>query len=325
MIERTQEEFMAARQVYWGELDRLLGDGSTWGLENPDGIARLAALYRMVCSDLMAAHCRAYAPDLVDYLDGLAARASNTLYGPRRGRLPGVWDVVAHRFPATLRKRWRFFALSFALFGVPLLLGVFGTLRWEGFAERVLPSEQLAVMAEMYADGYDAGRDEAMDTMMFGHYVHNNIGIAFRCFATGILLGLGSIYFLVYNGLVIGTTLGYVAKAGHASNILTFICGHGVFELTAIIVSGAAGLQMGWALVETHGRTRLGSLRAQAPEVVALVAGAAVMLAVAAVLEGYWSPSSLAPPIKWFASGVFALLLSVFLIFAGRSREARWT
>ena len=74
MIERTQEEFMTARQPYWAELDRLLGDGSTWGHENAGGVSRLAALYRMVCSDLMASHCRAYAPDLVDYLDGLAAR-----------------------------------------------------------------------------------------------------------------------------------------------------------------------------------------------------------------------------------------------------------
>jgi uncharacterized membrane protein SpoIIM required for sporulation len=277
----------------------------------------------------MAAQSRAYAPDLVDYLDGLAARASNTLYGPRRGRLPAVWDVVVRSFPATLRRRWKFFVLSSALFGLPLLIGVLGTLQWDGFAERVLPSGQLAVMAEMYSDGYDAGRDEAIDTMMFGHYVHNNIGIAFRCFATGILLGLGSIYFLVYNGLVIGTTVGYVMKAGYGSNILTFICGHGVFELTAIVVSGGAGLQMGWALVETHGRTRLGSLRAQAKDLVALVAGAAVMLAIAAVLEGFWSPSSIPAPIKWAAAGVFAVLLLAFLLFGGRDRlepvEARWT
>lgn len=325
MIERTQEEFMGARQALWNELDRLLGDGSALGHGSAPGMARLATLYRMVCGDLITAQSRAYAPDLVDYLDGLAARASNTLYGPRRGRLPAVWDVILRRFPATLRRRWRFFALAFALFGLPLFIGLYGTLHWEGFAERVLPSAQLAVMAEMYSDGYDAGRDEALDTMMFGHYVQNNIGIAFRCFATGILFGLGSMYFLVYNGLVIGTTLGYVAGAGHGENIFTFICGHGVFELTAIIVSGAAGLQMGWALVETHGRTRLGSLRAQAPELVALVAGAAAMLAIAAVLEGYWSPSSLPPPVKWAASGVFAVLLAAFFLLGGRGQEARWT
>jgi uncharacterized membrane protein SpoIIM required for sporulation len=329
VIERTQEEFMAARQPLWNELDGLLGDGTVFGRHNAGGMSRMAALYRMLCGDLMAAQSRAYSPDLVDFLDGLAARASNTLYGPRSGRMPGVWDVIWRRFPATLRKRWKFFMLAWLLFGVPLAIGVYGTLQWEGFAEQVLPSSQLAVMAEMYSDGYDAGRPEAVDTMMFGHYVQNNIGIAFRCFATGILLGLGSIYFLVYNGLMIGTTLGYVVGAGYGSNILTFVCGHGVFELTAIVVSGGAGLQMGWALVETQGRTRLGSLRAQAPDLIALVAGAAVMLAIAAVLEGFWSPSSIPPPVKWAASGVFAILLTAFLIFAGRDRERKegpqWT
>ena len=329
MIERTQEEFMAARQPFWNELDHLIGNNTPLGRRHAAGMSRLAALYRMVCGDLMAAQSRAYAPDLVDYLDGLAARASNTLYGPRRGRLPGVWHVVVRRFPATLRKQWKFFVLAWLLFGVPLAIGIYGTLAWDGFAEQVLPSSQLAVMADMYSDGYDAGRDEAIDTMMFGHYVQNNIGIAFRCFATGILLGLGSIYYLVYNGLVIGTTVGYVIGAGYGANILTFGCGHGVFELTAIIIAGGAGLQMGWALVETHGRSRLGSLRAQSRDLVALIAGAAVMLAIAAVLEGYWSPSSVPAEIKWAAAAVFAVVLTSFFVFGGRGaleeEPPRWT
>lgn len=317
---RTQEEFMEARQGFWNDLDAMLGAGSA--VASPQMVCRLSVLYRAVCADLMTAQTRGYAPDLVNYLDGLAARASSSLYGPRRGRTPGIISLVFSRFPATFRKHWRSMLIAHLLFYVPLFIGIFGTMAFDGFAQKVLPSGQLSMMAEMYADGYDAGRSESLDTMMFGHYVQNNIGIAFRCFATGVLFGLGSLYFLLYNGLVIGTTVGYVIVAGGGPNILTFICGHGPFELTAIVIAGGAGLSMGWSLVETHGRTRWGSLRQLAPDLVALVAGAGVMLAIAAVLEGFWSPSSLAPPIKWSASAVFSVLLIAFFAVAGRDTSS---
>ena len=153
---------------------------------------------------------------------------------------------------------------------------------------------------------------------MAGFYVYNNVGVAFRCFATGILFGTGSIFFLVYNGLMIGTVTGTVAQAGFSANILTFMCGHAPFELTAIIIAGAAGIQMGYAVVETRGRTRIGSLRHQAPDIARLIVGAAVMLVIAALVEGFWSPSSAAPTVKWVVAALFTTLVIAFLAFAGR-------
>jgi hypothetical protein len=99
--------------------------------------------------------------------------------------------------------------------------------------------------------------------MMAGFYVYNNVGIAFRCFATGVLFGIGSAFFLVYNGLMMGRWRARHRRR-HGKNLLTFTCGHGAFELTAIVISGAAGMVMGYALVDTRGRTRFGSLRAKA-------------------------------------------------------------
>jgi uncharacterized membrane protein SpoIIM required for sporulation len=156
---------------------------------------------------------------------------------------------------------------------------------------------------------------------MAGFYVHNNVGIAFRCFATGILFGAGSLFFLVYNGLVIGTVAGYVTQAGHGGNILTFMSGHAPFELTAIVISGAAGLRMGYSLIATEGLTRFASLRRAAPEIARLVVGAAVMLVIAALIEGFWSPSSIPATIKWVFSGVGWLFVITYLGFAGRRRR----
>src|SRR5262249_39672962 len=152
-------------------------------------------------------------------------------------------------------------------------------------------------------------------------YVYNNVGIAFQCFATGVLFGLGSVFYLIYNGLVMGTVVGWVAHQGHGTNILTFVCGHSTFELTAIVIAGAAGLQMGYALVATGGLTRWGSLRAQAREIAVLVLGAAGMLLCAAAIEGFWSPSSVPKQVKWAAAGGLALLVTLYFLLAGRRRD----
>lgn len=318
----SQDEFVAARSRDWRELDLLLGEGEALHTKDGPTISRAASLYRSLCTDLMRCRSARYTPDLAGYLHGLAGRAHNTLYGAAPFRLPGLAALLARDFPRTLRERWRFFALASALFVIPWAVGLFGALHSNDFSVKVLPAPMLEGMARAYEEGFDKGRSAGTDTGMAGFYVWNNVGIAFRCFATGVLFGTGSLFFLVYNGLMIGTVTGYVMSAGHGGNIWTFMCGHAPFELTAIVISGAAGLQMGYALVETGGLTRRGSLRRQAPEIARLILGAAFMLLIAALLEGFWSPSSIPPTIKWAASGVFTVGVALYLALAGRSRAS---
>jgi uncharacterized membrane protein SpoIIM required for sporulation len=317
-----QDQFVTRRRESWRELEQLLEAGKELHRSSPADISRAASLYRSVCADLMRARAE-YGSDLVRYLDGLAARAHNLLYGTRAYRLSGIWDVLAREFPRTLRARWRFFLLANVLFYTPLLFGMFGTFASAEFAQTIMPAQMLAGMEQMYEQGFEEGRDVQADSQMAGFYVLNNVGIAFRCFATGILFGIGSLFFAIYNGLVIGVGVGWVIRAGHGANIGTFVCGHGPFELTAIVIAVAAGLQMGWALVDSKGRTRLGSLRAQAHELGHLIVGAGAMLLIAAFLEGYWSPSSVPPEVKWLASGVFIVLVAAWLGLAGRRRRPR--
>jgi uncharacterized membrane protein SpoIIM required for sporulation len=309
---------VAARGARWHELDTLLAAGRE--LHRTDGatIARVAGLYRALCNDLMRCHASGYAPELYGYLNGLAARGHNALYGARPLRIPAFVSFLTRDFPCALRRAWKFFLASTLLFCVPLAVGVVGAMSSEDFALQVVPAGALQQMVEAYSEGFGAGRGAGVNTGMAGFYVYNNIGIAFRCFATGILFGAGSIFFLVYNGLVIGTVTGYVTSAGHATNILTFMCGHAPFELTAILISGAAGLKMGHALIETRGLTRVGSLRQSAPDIARMIGGAAVMLAMAAGIEAFWSPSGLPDQVKWLASAIFSSLVAAYLMLAGR-------
>jgi uncharacterized membrane protein SpoIIM required for sporulation len=217
-----------------------------------------------------------------------------------------------------LRRHARFVALAAALFLVPGLIGLFGARLSRAFALRILPEAMAEQMEEGYSKGFERGRDGGTDTAMAGFYVYNNVGIAFRCFATGVLLGLGSVFFLVYNGLVTGAVAGLVGAAGHGGHFLQFIIGHSPFELSAVVIAGAAGMVMGYALVDTGGLTRWASLRRRAPDLAVMVMGAAFLLLAAALIEGFWSPSSVPPPVKLAVGAVNALALALYFVRAGR-------
>lgn len=315
---QSQDAFVLERQARWQELDRILSVEKSLHRLRPDRISAVGALYRSICADLMRARGAGYSSEVVEHLDALAARAHNALYRAEGYRLHRAWDLLARDFPRTVRESWRFMAAATAMFVIPLLIALGATLASPDIATQILPHEQLEMLAQGYAEGFDSGRGESTDVGMAGFYVYNNIGISFRVFATGIFFGLGSAFFLVFNGVVIGATLGYVVNAGAGRNILTFVMGHGAFELTAIVISGGAGLRMGYALVRTEGLTRLASLRAQGPALARLALGAAAMLAIAAAIEGFWSPSSVPYVVKWSVAGGLWLLVMVYLCVAGR-------
>jgi uncharacterized membrane protein SpoIIM required for sporulation len=321
---KSQDEFVSLRRGDWDQLDKLTaGRDALYQLDGP-AISLAAALYRSLCADVTWCKTARYTPDLYAYLNGLAARSHGALYGARPFRMPGARALLFERFPRALRKNASFFAVAAALFLAPWALGGTIALFSPGLATKIIPVNMLEQMARDYAKSI-SGRELPVDTGMAGFYVYNNVGIAFRCFATGIFFGLGSAFFLVYNGLVTGIVTGYVMHEGYGANIWTFMCGHAPFEITAIVVAGTAGLRMGWSLVDTGGITRVGSLRRSAPEIAYLVLGAASMLVIAAVIEAFWSPSHLPYPVKWIASFVFTALVSCYLLLAGRSRSLLWS
>ncbi|MBN1609215.1 MAG: stage II sporulation protein M [Polyangiaceae bacterium] len=311
----ARDEFVATHRSAWTELDGLLSRSGP--LVGPD-LSRLSALYRGVSSDVMTARAAGYGADLTGLLDGLAARAHAALYGHGRQGWRVGWQLVMRDFPRGLRDSTPFTATAAILFVLPLAAGLVSALLAPGFAERVLSPEQLQAMAEMYARGVSGGRELGSDAAMAGFYVMNNVGIAFRCFATGVLFGAGSVFFLVYNGLVSGTVIGHVIAVGHGRHILTFVCGHAPYELGAIIVAGGAGLRLGYSLLATGNLTRLASLRLHALGTVPVICGAAAMLLVAAAIESFWSPSRAPYPVKWAFGATSLVVVALFCALAGR-------
>lgn len=309
-----RDAFVEPRRPRWDRLDKLLvrraHSAAEW--------SELASLYRSVCADLAAARSRQVPDDVLRFLNQLAERAHNELYGARAVAGVSWFRLVTVEFPRELRRQWRFFLLATLLFYGPFLIGGVGSFLDPRFATLVLPEANLSQMEEMYSG--ELVRGGGQDAQMAGFYVWNNIGIAFRCFATGALAGLGTVFFLVYNGLVIGTVFGHLGASGLLSNLLAFTSGHSAWELTGIVVSGTAGLKLGWALVVTEGRTRVGSLRAAGPSLFKLIVGTIVLLAMAALIEGFWSASSV-PPLGKYAFGIAQIAIVVGWLLLGGLRR----
>lgn len=320
---KSQDEFVRRRSPDWNELEAALARAPSLHQLPPATISRAASLYRRVCTDLMRARAADYGPDVMALLDSLAARGHNALYRAPPYRLAAAWDLLRANFPRALRRHWRAFALASAFFLLPLLMGFAGAYRSRSFALSLLSPEMAEQMEQSYSEGYDRGRSEGVDAGMAGFYVYNNVGIAFRCFATGVLFGAGSVFFLVFNGLQMGAVAGLLTASGRGYNLLSFVASHGAFELTAIVISGAAGLVMGYALIDTGGLGRFASLRARGGDIVHMVLGAAVMLLVAAGIEGFWSPSSVPAPLKLSVAAGLWLLVALYLVLAGRDPAAR--
>lgn len=288
----------------------------------PDSTARFPELYRALCHDLALARARQYGADLEERLNRLALRGHQMLYG----ELPSAGDAAARfafgGFARTVRRQAGLFWLcSLLLFG-PYFAMAAAVAFDPDLAYTVLEPAQVASFEQMY--GSDPGdRGSASDFLMFGHYLHNNIGIALRTFAMGVLLGVGSIFILVYNGVFLGAVTGHLVNAGHGDAFFPFVVAHGAFELPAIVLAGVAGLRLGLALLGPGRKSRRQALREAAGSSVPIVYGATGMLVVAAFVEAFWSSSSHLPSSLRYAAGAATwLAVAAYFTLAGRGRGA---
>jgi uncharacterized membrane protein SpoIIM required for sporulation len=324
-----QEVFEARYTSDWETLDewiQYLSDASTAARESVDRKyigAHFPGLYRKICHHLSLARARRYSIALQDRLNRLALDGHQHLYRGNTATLRAMLHFLAAGFPAALRRKWRYFALASVLFYAPLVAMILTIQFKPALVYSVIDPSQVRMMEEMYDPANSVlGRERESDTdfAMFGHYIFNNIGIGFRTFAGGLLFSIGSIFFLLYNGLFIGAVAGHLGKAGFGETFWPFVAGHSSFELTAIVIFGAAGLMIGFGALAPGRRGRWQSIRFQAREAVPLIYGGTIMLVVAAFIEAFWSSTTWPPPqTKYIIGGLlWALVILYFSVFGRR-------
>ncbi|MBV9329044.1 MAG: stage II sporulation protein M, partial [Chloroflexi bacterium] len=151
----------------------------------------------------------------------------------------------------------------------------------------------------------------------------NNIQVAFLAFAGGVLFGLGTVYVLVSNGLMLGSVMGAAQFYGVGPLLWSFISPHGYLELTCIVIAGAAGLMLGDALLRPGLLMRREALARAARRAVELVLGAAPVLVIAGFIEAFVSPSDLPIGIKLAIGLLAGCVLYTLLLSVGRNPRSK--
>ena len=281
--------------------------------------------YRRLCQHLALARDRRYGTQVVERLHRLAGEIHQVLYGARGDQRSRWLRYFYGGFARVVRTEWRAVLAAALIFGVPFAGMIVLAQAVPEAALYVLPAEQIGQFDEMYGKSAERlGRRGAdTDFQMFGFYIFNNVRIAFQMFAGGLALGVGTLFYLLFNGLVLGAAAGYVTGAGYGESFYSFVSGHSALELTGLVLAGAAGLKLGAALVAPGMLTRKQALVAAGRAAAGIMYGAAVMLFAAAFVEAFWSPrTSFAPELK-YAVGVAAwVLLVAYFALAGRPRAA---
>lgn len=325
----NKRQFVQQRREDWRRFEELVDHFDRRSLRKlkAKDISEFSRLFRALSNDLAIIRSRTWGGGLVSYLNHLVARGHNVFYTAPPQNLSRTVQFVTTGFPRLFRANIGYFLVAAALFFAPLGISWAVIQNDPTLASRILPSEALEEYEGMYGeDVVDPDVDEEEQgvsfeeerSTMFGFYIYNNVGIAFQCFARGVLLGVGTVYTLLYNGIAIGAISGYVISLGYSDRFLSFVVSHGSFELTAIAVAGGAGLMLGNAIIHPGRRRRVEALQVRALEAVQIAGGAGVMLTVAALIEAFWSPSPVAPILKYTVGGILWLLVVLYLALAGR-------
>jgi uncharacterized membrane protein SpoIIM required for sporulation len=313
----NKQSFLRNRESSWSRFEVLLARMESGGQKlTSDEVSEFSELFRALCYDLAQVRSRDWGSSLEGYVNDLVVRGHGAFYQGRPRPKGQIVRFLSSRFPRLLRENHPFFWAALGLFAVPLAVSWIVVVREPTLAQRILPGTQLYMMEEMYARDIEEG--ERQDAAMAGFYVQHNTSIAFQCFALGFFLGLGTIYVLLSNGIQLGTVAGYVIAQGHGERFLGFVVSHSSFELTAIVVAGTAGLVLGHAIVAPGSLPRGEALKRRGRVAMELALGAAAMLFVAAMIEGFWSAQPLPPLVKYVVATVLWLVVIAYLALAGR-------
>jgi uncharacterized membrane protein SpoIIM required for sporulation/uncharacterized RDD family membrane protein YckC len=319
--------FAARKRPRWAEFQHMADRAARHGLDSfgSHELPEFAARYREVAADL--ARARTYGVDEAtrEHLERLAAAGHNALYRDERGTWRRVWTVLARECPAAIREARGYIALACLAFLLPAAAGYRLMRDQPALAPDLLPRvmiERAAAGAERMAEGrryVDVATEDR--PLMASSIITNNVRVAIACFAGGIFVGVGSLVLLGFNGLVIGASAGHFANQDLLGYLLEFVLGHGLLELFAIWVAGAAGFMLGRSVVSPGDLSRSDALVLSGRTAVRMVGGAAVLLVVAGLIEGFVSAGEGDVTFRAAASAGSLTFLAAYLL-NGRRRVA---
>jgi uncharacterized membrane protein SpoIIM required for sporulation len=305
------------RKPYWQKLESLLTSGSSGVKSLSHGeLQELSLLYRQTAADLAAIRQDPSSVHFARYLNQLMARAHNTIYAGHRANPWAIVTFFSHEYPQVFRRNLKYCVLAFAVFVVGGLAGAALTLQDPDFQLQVLGPQMVQTIQrkQMWTHSIIGMKPVASSRIMT-----NNISVCFLSYAAGITAGIGTLYMMFFNGLLMGVIGTACALAGMSLSLWSFVAPHGALELPAIFIAGGAGLKIAHGLLFPGMLPRKESLALAGREATTLVLGTVPILIIAGTIEAFVSPTGLAIPLKFAMSAALAVLLAAYLFLAGRS------
>lgn len=319
----TQATFVDRRSASWEELDALLTRAARRGVRRlaAEDVERIGRLYRAATSDLAYASGHGYDARLLLYLNRLVARAHAYVYG---GGATTGWERIArfytHDFPSEFRRSFGWIllcsAITVAMSVVAyVLVRINPTDAYALLPEDMIPSE---IRKSLHDSNF--AFDPAASPLMSTEIITNNVKVAVYAFAGCATLGLFTLYIIAFNGLMLGGLSALFTNAGFGADFWATVAPHGVIELTAIQISGGAGLLITAGIVAPGRLRRRDAIAAAARRAGVLIAGVASMLVVAGTIEGFYSPLRLPAGDRIAFGAVTGVLLVAYFGLCGRRR-----
>jgi len=278
----------------------------------------LSLLYRQVAADLSILRQDQSAQHYARHLNQLLARVHNTIYIGRRGSALDVLRFFTRTFPEVFQRNVRFVLVAFIIFVAGSVAGLLTTLYNPNFQLQVLGPEMVNTIEhhKMWTHSVVAIKPVASSAIMT-----NNLSVTFMTFAMGITAGLGTLYMVFFNGLLLGVVGAACWLNQMSLQLWSFVAPHGVLELPSIFIAGGAGLRIAQGMLFPGFLSRKDSLQAAGADAIQLIIGTIPMLVIAGILEAFLSPTSESVLLKFSVAAALFLLLVLYLSSARLSVE----
>ena len=315
----SNDRFIETHKNAWQRLEDLLKllDASSLRRLHREEVRELGRIYRRTASDLAIARAESRDPRLINYLNSLVIRAHGRIYQADAQGGSRIKEFFMRDFPETFRRTWRYTAISFSVFALFSVIGFMATKYDPEFSELVGVAP---AFREMYIETKTHWWEDLNEANQVGAsaILTHNIQVTIYTFAFGALFGVGTLLYLAFNGIHIASVVALTYRAGFGNDLVTFMVGHGVIELSCIFMAGGAGLLIGSALVMPGDLSRADALKSRGKDAVRLMMGVAVLLVFAGLIEGFISPAPISPAIKISIGALTGLALYSYLLLAGR-------
>ena len=304
------------RKPHWQKLESLVTSAKgNVRLLGHDQLQELSLLYRQTAADLAAVREDPSSVHFARYLNQLMTRAHNIIYAGHRASPWAILSFFRYEYPRVFRRNVKYCAVAVAVFIAGGLAGVALTLQDPDFQLQVLGPRMVQTIQrkEMWTHSIISVKPIASSQIMT-----NNMTVAFMSYATGIAAGIGTLYMMFFNGLLMGVIGTACALAGMSLSLWSFVAPHGALELPAIFLAGGAGLRIAQGLLFPGLLPRRDSLAIAGREATMLVLGTVPILIVAGTIEAFVSPTGLAVALKFAMSAALLVLLGTYLFTVGR-------